>query len=181
MTTTAIDQLTEVIQELKTAADSALSVNEVKAITEFERHLSKVDTLVRETQQHLWADEARTTIKNLKQKDPISETDKETIRTFLISDAERYLALENNFQDWTGELNRLMDELIKCSNVVDRDSVADMRGYLKDAKRVVPDIRNFLDEKVRVEKLEEALKTLDPASKKMLANLMEEQLRSSKR
>ena len=103
------------------------------------------------------------------------------IRTFLVADAESYLEHENNYGDWKRELTRLMDDLARRSNMVDRNTIGDMRGVLKDAIRLVPDIRNYLEERERVEKFDNALKTLDEASCDMLARLMKEQLRSQNR
>ena len=67
------------------------------------------------------------------------------------------------------------------SNAVTRDSISDLRGVLKDAMRLVPDIRNYYAEKLRVQKFENALITLDQTSRKMLAEVMTEQLRSTNR
>ena len=95
--------------------------------------------------------------------------------------AEAYLEHENDFNNWINELKRLIADIETRANNVDRDSIADFRGVLKDAVRLVPDIRNFYAEKLRVEKFEEALLSLDPSSRKMLAQVMTEQIRSTNR
>jgi hypothetical protein len=59
--------------------------------------------------------------------------------------------------------------------------VAELRGVLKDAIRLVPDIRNFLEEKRRIHKFETALETLDEPSRQMMAHILREQLESPKR
>ena len=74
-----------------------------------------------------------------------------------------------------------MDDLVRRADTVDRGTISDMRGVLKDAVRLVPDIRNYLEEKERVAKFEGALNTLDDQSRKMLVKLMTEQLTSAKR
>ena len=74
-----------------------------------------------------------------------------------------------------------MDDLCKRVNTVDRETIADLRGVLKDAIRLVPDIRNYLDEKRRVEKFEQALETLDKSSRDMLVRVLREQLRAHDR
>jgi len=55
------------------------------------------------------------------------------------------------------------------------------RGVLKDAIRLVPDIRNYLEERRRVEKFEVALHTFDATSRNALARLLTEQLGSDSR
>jgi len=175
------DQLVETVQGLKEAAKSALANESAGDFEAFERYLNEVDAFVRETQQSLWADEARATLRRLEKGDPLNNQDSELIRAFLVSDAQGYLAHENNYNDWIKELKRLVDDVCKRANTVGRETIADLRGVLKDAIRLVPDIRNYLDEKQRVEKFEQALGTLDKSSREMLVRLLREQLRSTAR
>jgi len=181
MTMVDTDQLVETVQGLKEAARSALAHGSADDFEAFERYLNEVDTFVRETQQSLWANEAKATVRRLEKGDPLNQQDHDLIRTFLISDAQCYLTHENNYNDWLIELKRLVDDLCKRVNTVDRETIADLRGVLKDSIRLVPDIRNYLDEKRRVEKFEQALGTLDTSSREMLVRVLREQLRSQSR
>lgn len=181
MTTVDTDQLTETIESLQEAAKSALATESVDDFESFERYLSEVDGFVREMQQSAWANEAKATIRKLEKGESLNPQDLDLIRTFLVSDAHAYLQHENNYNDWVRELQRLIGELAKRANVVTRDSIAELRGVLKDAVRLVPDIRNYLDEKRRVEKFEQALTTLDKSSRDLLVRVLRESLRSEKR
>ncbi len=177
MTMVDTDQLVETVQGLKEAATSALVNESADDFEAFERYLNEIDAFVREIQQSLWADEARATLRRLEKGEALDNHDSDLIRAFLISDAQGYLAHENNYNDWLNELKRLVDDLCKRVNTTDRETIADLRGVLKDAIRLVPDIRNYLDEKRRVEKFEQALETLDKSSRDMLVRLLREQLR----
>ena len=181
MTMVETDQLVETVQGLKEAAKNALANESAEDFEAFERYLNEVDAFVRETQQSLWANEAQATVRCLEKGDPLNEPDHDLIRAFLVSDADHYLALENNYNDWLKELKRLVDDLCKRVNTVKRDTIAYLRGVLKDAIRLVPDIRNYLDEKRRVEKFDQALVTLDNSSRDMLVRVLREQLRSPTR
>ena len=181
MTMAGTDQLSETIHSLKDAAMTALNKKSADAFANFERYLNEVEAYVREVQQSMWADEARATMRRLKKGDSLNESDREMIRAFLISDAEGYLANENNYADWVRELHRLIDDLERRVNVVDRESIVHLRGVLKDAIRLVPDIRNYLAERRRVEKFEQAMITLDQTSRDMLHRLLAEQLRDPNR
>lgn len=181
MTTVAPDQLSEPMQALKDAAETALRNENTNDFETFERYLNEVATFVREQQQAMWSDEAKRAIRNLETGKPLSGDDREVIRTFLVSDAERYLAHENNYDDWRNELQRLVNDLARRATTLDRHTIADLRGVLKDAIRLVPDIRNYLDERVRVEKFKQALQTLDKPSRDMLVGILKEQLRSATR
>ncbi len=181
MSTDTMSKLSETIHGLKSAAADALQNQSVDDFEAFERYLSEVERYVREVQQSLWADDARATIRRLEKGEPLTDVDRDLVRAFFISDAQAYLKNENNYQDWVRELERLIAALSNGVQTVDRNSIADLRGVLKDAIRLVPDIRNFLDEQRRVEKFEQGLKTLDADARTMLLRLLKEQLRSSDR
>jgi hypothetical protein len=180
-TTTNTDQLSDTIQSLKDSAEGAIQSQTLEQFEALETYVADVESYVREVQQAMWAEEAKQTLRKLDKNDTLEACDLDLLRVFLISDAERYLAVENNFADWIAELRRLMDDLVRRMATVDRHTIADVRGVLKDASRLVPDIRNFLDEKQRVAKFESAVMHLDAASRKMLAKLLAEQITSSKR
>lgn len=181
MTQLDTQQLSETIGGLKEAAANALAHQSADDFEAFERYLSEVDGYVREVQQSLWANDARGTLRRLEKNEPLNQTDREVLQTFLISDARSYLKHENNFEDWVSELERLVDGLDKRVNTTDRNSIADVRGILKDAIRLVPDIRNYLEEQRRVERFDQAITSLDQTSRDMLVRVLKEQLRSEKR
>jgi hypothetical protein len=175
MSTVDTAQLSETMQGLKNSATEALRNHSADDFEAFERYLSEVDGYVREVQQALWADEARTTIRRLEKGEPLSASDQDLIRSFLISDAQAYLQHENNFTDWT------IATLSKKVSRIDKHCIAELRGVLKDAIRLVPDIRNYLDEQRRVEKCEQALHNLDKTGRDLLLRLLKDQLRCETR
>lgn len=181
MSTVDTAQLSETILGLKDAAGSALHNQSVEDFEAFERYLSEVEGYVREVQQSLWASEARGTIRRLEKGEPLTDADQSVLRAFLVSDAQAYLRHENNFACWVKELERLISDLSTRTVTADRESIADLRGVLKDAIRLVPDIRNYLDEQRRVEKCEQAVKNVDPSSRTLLLTLLKNQLRCEKR
>lgn len=181
MTTVDTNQLVQVVDSLRQSAAEAVAAGSADAFEQFERQLSQFDGACREVQQALWADEARTTIAHIENGDPLTPADHAVIRTFLISDAERYVAMENNYQDWTAELQRLLGEMTARAGRMDRESIADLRGVAKDAIRLVPSIRNYLDERQRIGRCSVALDTLDTDSRTLLARILREDLASPNR
>jgi hypothetical protein len=181
MSTVDTAQLSETILSLKDAAGSALQNQSAEDFEAFERYLSEVEGYVREVQQSLWAAEARGTIRRLEKGDPLNDADEKLLRAFLVSDAQAYLRHENSFGGWVKELERLIADLSTRVVAADRESISDLRGVLKDAIRLVPDIRNYLEEQRRVEKCEQALKHMDAGSRTLLLSLLKDQLRSEKR
>jgi exonuclease VII small subunit len=181
MFTQSTDELSDTVRHLHEASSSAIQRRSTTAFFEFERQLSELDAYVRELQQAMWYEPARVAIRHLTSGDPLTDGDLEVIRTLLVSDAERYLQRENNFEDWLRELDRLLNDIEQRVRTLDRVSIADLRGVIKDAVRVVPSIRNFLDERQRVERFDVAVKSLDEKSRKLLADVLREHMEDGRR
>ena len=181
MTTAQTNEMTEIVDGLKRAANDALHRESPDDFSFVEQQLNLLDARIREVQQSMWASEATTAANHLENGDPLTDADLAVIRAFLISDAERYVQHENNFNDWVNELNRLMDDVSRRLDGMNRDSIADVRGVMKDAVRLMPDIRNYLDEKRRIAQFETALQALDKTSREMMARILREQLANARR
>lgn len=181
MMSVAANPLIEIVENLRNAVNADLDAGSSDGFELFEQDLNGLDAACREMQQKLWADEARTAVKHLERDEPLTPQDLDVIRVFLISDAERYVAMENNFLEWVNELKRLLGEIAKRLNTVDRDNIADVRGLLKDAVRLAPDIRNYLDEKKRIQQCKAALGSLDRQSREILAKVLKDDLATPSR
>ena len=181
MLTADTDQLTETIGAVRTAAEDALQHQSADGFEHFEKHINALEGWIREQQQAMWADEAKNAIAVLEGDQPLSADDIDVIREFIVSDAVHYLEVENNYQDWLEELNRLMSWMADHAPTLSRDNIGEFRGVLKDAIRLIPDIRNYLEEQIRVDRFEDAIHNLDRSSRTTLAKLMREQLNSPNR
>lgn len=172
-------ELNAAITALRNAAQQAIQNKSSDDFELVERRINEFAGTLREFEQSLWEREAKTAIRRLESGEALTEEDQQVIRTFLVADAEQYLALENNFQDWVRDLNRLFDEIQGKLNLLERDSIGRLRGVLKDAVRLAPDIRNYLDEHRRIELFDRGLANLDDQTRATLARLLKEQLRSA--
>ena len=181
MPTAAPSKLAERFEVLKESGEFALENQTVEDFIDIERQLGDIEATLRELQQSMWAREAKQTIRRLEKNEPLTPVDRDLIRTFIVSDAEHYLAQENNHRDWLGEFRRLLGEMSRRVNTVDRDSIGALRGVVKDAVRLVPDIRNYLEEQRRVERFDLTQGDLDPQTRGMLARILKEQLTNPSR
>ncbi len=182
MATVQTNEWVDSIENLRRIASAAIQAESADDFGIVEAQISRIEAGVRELQQEIWADQARVAIDHLEGGEPLTQQDTQVIKTFLVSDAERYLSLENNFNDWVNELNRLLDELAqRVTQLNNPENVADMRGVLKDAIRLVPDIRNYFDEKSRLDRFQQALATLDQPARELLSKILREQLASPTR
>lgn len=175
------DHLTDMVGAIREAAEGALTRESPDELGRVEREINVLEEAVRELHQEMCSDDIKAVIPRLEKGEPLSHEDVDVIRSFLISDAEAYLANENNYRDWVEELYRLLDDIAKRVGNIDRQNLSDLRGVLRDAIRLVPDIRNYLEEKDRIRKFDAALHTLDQPSRDMMARILREQLSSPKR
>lgn len=181
MSAAATTQLTQSVHSLSQRVETALKSSSVDELERFERQLGELSGLVRELQQGMWTDAARQAIAHLEGNETLTDADYEVIRIFMVADAEYYLANENNYDEWLDELRRLIGEMSRTAGKVDRESVGNLRGILKDAQRLVPSIRNYFEEKQRITKFDAAVHSLDSSSRKLMAEILREQLNSAQR
>jgi hypothetical protein len=106
----------------------------------------------------------------------------ELIKLWIIGDAESYIKMENNFQDWIEEFKRLEMVLIQYEN---KDcSIPDLfeiHGILEDAIRISYDIANYLEKKERIEKFLPKLSdtnTLSDKDRDILVSVLTGKLKS---
>ncbi len=183
MSVPATYQIEEVAASLKQAAAEALEAESPEAFSFIERQVNVLDARVREVQQAMWATEGRTAARHLEGGQTLTERDIAVIRTFLISDAEGYVSRKGQvgFPQWIGQLMRLMDDVETAASRLDRDSIPDLRGTLKAAIRLMPDIRGYLEEKQRIQQFEVSLRKMDGPSRAALARILREQISPASR
>lgn len=181
MSTVDTTQLSEVLESFRETTNQAVEAQDLDTIARLEQHIAELEGYVRELQQAMWADEAVAALERLEQNMPLTETDREVIRTFLVSDAECYINQENDYSKWLNEMKRLAEDIAKRGRIVDRSSIGALRGVLKDARRLLPDIRTYLEEKRRVDRFDLAVGELDQRTRDMVIRIIREQLDSEKR
>ncbi|TWT44139.1 hypothetical protein RAS1_05470 [Phycisphaerae bacterium RAS1] len=169
-------ELVGTIEMVKSAAEQALAHESAEGMEMVERQLAHVESSVRELQQTFWCTEIKAAIRNLENGRPLTPQDKQVVRHFIVSDAEHYLRVENNYGDWVQELRRLLGSIAAAAPGVTRETIGELRGTIKDAQRVIPDIRNYLDEQRRLDIFEEQIDKLDEQSRGVLVRLLREKL-----
>jgi hypothetical protein len=181
MATAQAHEMTGIVEGLKRSANDALHRESPDDFAIVEQQVNLLDAKVRDFQQATWVNEAMTAAHHLEDGDALSDADLAVIRAFLISDAEHYVMHEDSYMAWVHQLNHLMDDIAHRLEQVDRESIADLRGVTKDAVRLMPDIRNYLDEKRRINQFESALKSLNHSSRDTIARILREHLASARR
>jgi hypothetical protein len=120
--------------------------------------LLKAKDTVREVAQERTTSEIKKIISKLQSNERVSSEETALVRTWIVGDAVAYTDMENNFQDWLSEYERLHNSLAAYEDTdCSYEELLKVHGLLEDATRVSLDIANFLEKKERIKKFESAV------------------------
>jgi len=173
--------LSEIVESLSALVRSAALDRSPEAFESVEQQISRFEAMVREVQQARCSAETKRAIRNLQQGQPLAPEELEAIRMMVVGDAEFYLKHENNLNEWLAELDRLMAEVRRLAATGEDRALAELRGVLRDAVRLLPNIRSYMEEKRRLDRFNTAFASLDPANRRLLVELLQEMLDSPRR
>jgi hypothetical protein len=142
--------------------------------------LSEVKNIVREEAQKKTSPEIKKIIEKLQSGSPVTTEEIALIKAWIVGDATAYTTMENNFQDWLSEYERLVNSLVAYENKdCSSEELLKLHGILEDAIRVSYDIANFLEQKDRINKFESAVADgLDKDERDILVKMLINKLRS---
>ncbi|MCK5687067.1 hypothetical protein KAJ27_23215 [bacterium] len=142
--------------------------------------LSDAKNIVREAAQQKTASAIRDIINKLRSNNPIGNNEVALIKAWIIGDAIGYVKMENNFQDWIAEYERLEKSLVFYENKdCSPEELFKLHGILEDANRVSYDIAHFLENQDRIKKFETAVAGgLDKKGSELLAKMLIRKLES---
>ena len=134
---------------------------------------------VREAIEQATADDVAPIIAKLENNQPLTEAEKQTVRLWVVGDAEGYVKMENNFPDWLVEYQRLMDAVAdyegKPGSV---QALVEVHGLLEDAIKLTDALAHFLEDKERVARFEKAIAQLKAEDGKFIADILKSMLAS---
>ncbi len=121
-------------------------------------------------------------IGKLENNQPLTEAEKQTVKLWVVGDAEGYVKMENNFQDWLQEYRRLLDVIAdwegKTGSV---QELVEVHGVLEDAIKVADAVAHYLEDRERVIRCEAALNNLNAEDNKFIAGMLKSMLDSPDR
>lgn len=123
-------------------------------------------------------------IRKLKRDEPLSAEDIRAIEKWVIGDAEHYTEIENNFQDWVKECERLGNLLAVYANPdinQDETDLFKLNAFLTDLEFTIKDVMRYIESINRIKRFKESLGTgnIGTEEKKWLVELIERQLVAS--
>lgn len=103
----------------------------------------------------------------------LSQADLAQIESFIVGDAEAYTRLENNFQDWIAEIQRLVGVIGGLT--LSGKGWLEALGEVEDLHRVLNDVCNYLQQKERVARFRRTVAAgLTPERMQVLIEILKE-------
>ena len=102
-------QITKKISEIITNKQTIDNNTEEGYLNKISTQLVSLEDDLREQMQAETSEKISSVIKKLKSDGEITDSDLMLIRMWIVGDAASYVQMENNYQEWEAELNRLFD------------------------------------------------------------------------
>ena len=137
---------------------------------------------IRQAIEQATADAVAAIIGKLENHQPLTEAEKQTVKLWVVGDAEGYLKMENNFQDWLKEYRRLLEVIAdwegKTGSV---QELVEVHGVLEDAIKVAEAVSHYLEDRERVTRCETVLRNLNAEDNQFIAGMLKSMLESPRR
>ncbi len=119
-------------------------------------------------------EDCKAIVKKLELGDQLTSDEVETVKQFVVGDAEVYLKYDDNFDRSKTELKRVLDEIRELqSKPLDLDELMHLGVLCKEASSAAKPTAFYLEQKERVRRFEEATRGgIDTASAKILAGIL---------
>ena len=172
-----VEKLNEIISQKQTVDENTEEgyFNKVTA------PLVSLGDYLREQMQAETSEKISMIINKLKSDGEVKESDLMFIRLWIVGDAASYVQMENDYQKWLEELNRLFSVIEELKGQdLSLENIYKLQGTARDAIRVIGDIVFFKQQEERINKFENASKNLTSANKLALAKILKQKLESEK-
>jgi hypothetical protein len=121
-------------------------------------------------------------IGKLEHNQPLTEDEKQTVKLWVVGDAEGYVKSENNFQDWLKEYRRLIDVIAAWESRTDSvQELVEVHGLLEDAIKLADAVAHYLEDRERVARFENAMTSMNAEDSKFIAGMLKSMLNSPER
>lgn len=172
----------EYLKGMSQAMKQAQADNTAESYGYIATELVKSKNDIRKAIEQATAGEVAAIIGKLENNQPLNQAEKEMVKLWVVGDAEGYVKMENNFQDWLQEYRRLMDKIAgwegKTGSI---QELVEVHGVLEDAVKVADDVAHYLEDRERVARCETALSNLNAEDNKFIAGLLKSLLTSPER
>lgn len=173
------DQINEKLSEIISHKQTVDENTEEGYFNKVTAPLVSLGDYLREQMQVETSEKISMIINKLESDEEIPESDLMLIRLWIVGDAASYVQIENDYQKWLEELNRLFGviEELKLQDL-SLENMYKLQGTARDAIRVIGDIVFFKQQQERITKFENASNNLNSENKLVLARILKQKLES---
>ena len=175
------------ISDVKTAIDKALQRASRCAEDETSENYEVLEDLIEEIEgQSREAFESKMDVASLlpklKNAKPLPPADLKTLELLIVGDAEYYLKYETELDGWRQEAKRIVAEIATLKSAdLDVEGLMHLRALCREARRVLPDLVFYFDQKERASRFQAATKgPIDPEGYRALMEIVEGMIESDK-
>ena len=173
------DQIIEKLSEIISHKQTVGANTEEGYFNKVTAPLVSLGDYLREQMQAETSEKISMIINNLKSDEEMTESDLMLIRLWIVGDAASYVQMENDYQKWLEELNRLFGVIEELKGQdLSLENMYKLQGTARDAIRVIGDIVFFKQQQERINKFENASKNLNSGNKLVLAKILKQKLES---
>jgi hypothetical protein len=126
--------------------------------------------------------DAASLLQKLKNAKPLDSHDMKTLEMLIVGDAEYYLKYETELDSWRQEAKRILAEIDSLKSAdLDVDGLMHLRALCREARRVLPDLVFYFDQKERTSRFQAATKgPIDAEGYRALTEIVQGMIESDK-
>lgn len=141
--------------------------------------LTTAKNQIREMIQDLTGPQMEAIVKKLEKGAPLTQEEKDYVRSWIIGDAESYTRVENHLQTWLQEFKALQSAVISYEGKeVSVQDLLNLHAVLEDAVRVAANLEGFLEKKERMERFERTIQNIEQEDTQFIVGILRGQLQS---
>jgi cell fate (sporulation/competence/biofilm development) regulator YmcA (YheA/YmcA/DUF963 family) len=119
-------------------------------------------------------------LEKLKDEVPLSPGDLEHLKSWIVGDAQYYIAAEKNFNAWSAQLQEVVKSIGELwSAEPDLSKVILLRALTRDASKIIANLAYFVKQTDSVKKFNTAIQKIGESERLVLISLLEQKISSS--
>lgn len=168
--------------ELPQGISQVMEVSEKSSADDLDRAgaaLATAKNQIREAIQDLTGPQMEAIIKKLENGEPLTQEEKDYVRSWIIGDAESYTRVENHLQAWLQEFRTLQSAVRDYEGrEIALQDLLNLHAILEDAVRVAANIEAFLEKKERIARFERSIQDIEKEDTRFIVSILRGQLQS---
>ena len=175
--------ISDKIKIIKDNLEKGLESKDVDSLEAIRNPVEDLHNHIRESVQGSLRVPINELLRKLKKGEDLSGEDIRTIEKWMVGDAEHYVEIENNFNDWLKECKRIGNILTQYENPkinLDETQMFKLNTFLTDLEYTVVDVMRYIESMNRKKRFMDSIGTgkISEKDRKWLIEIIKRQLAS---